>query len=486
MTDACCCLAADLGSSSGRIMAAFLKDGKITLEEIHRFDNILQESEGTCYWNVDGLFAQIFTGIKKAAHLNPASISVDTWGVDFVLLDQQLNRVGLPVSYRDSRTDGMMESFFEQVPADVVYSKTGIQFMPLNSLYQLHALRKQSPELLDRTSHLLFSPDYYHYLLSGQITCENTIASTSQMINLDTGTWDQQLLEQLDLAESIFGRQVEPGTILGPLRPELQEITECRSIKVVAGAGHDTACAVAAVPAEQDNSHWAYLSSGSWSLLGLERNQPLATETARQLQITNERGVNNSYRVLKNMTGLWLLQCVRRELSEQISFAELVDRAIRSRPWRSCINPNDARFTNPASMIQEIQASCRERDEPVPETPGELARTIFESLACSYRQAKEQLEQLSDKPVSTLYVVGGGNQNRFLNQLTADICQTTVITGPTEASALGNAIIQFKALGLIPSFAEGRIISARSFPRSVYQPEPQAGCQVFYQRFRRA
>ena len=481
-----CCLAVDLGSSSGRVMAAFLADNKIALEEMHRFDNPIQEQDGICFWDVDSLFENICTGIRLSAHLNPASISVDTWGVDFVLLDEHRNRIGLPVSYRDHRTDGMMEEFFQAISREKVYQKTGIQFMSLNTLYQLYALRKKHPEQLTQARHLLFSPDYYHYRLSGRMVSEQTIASTSQMVNLETGTWDRELLDVLGLSSDIFGKSVKPGTPLGYLSPELQKQTGAHNLQVIAGAGHDTACAVASVPASPQDSHWAYLSSGSWSLLGLERTSPLATTTARALQITNERGVNNTYRILKNLTGLWLLQRIRQELSESFSFADLVKQAEQVPPWRSCINPDDARFGNPASMIEEIKTSCLERDEPVPHSPGELARTVFESLACNYRRAKEQVEEVSGESLSTFFVVGGGNRNQFLNQLTADICQVRVISGPSEASALGNAIVQFIALGSVESVEAGRDIIAGSFPRSEYQPDPKSDYQMFYQRFRRA
>ena len=463
-----CCLAADLGASGGRVMAATLENSIISLQEIHRFPNQFEDSEQGAVWDVDQLFDNICQGIRRARHLNPESIGVDTWGVDYVVVDQLGQRVALAYAYRDPRTNGMIQKVAGEMPLTDIYQRTGIEFMELNTLYQLYAQQQQMPETLEPAHTLLFSPDYYHFRLCGKACNETSIASTSQMLNAFTGEWDPELLKVLGISPELFSSRVSEGTVLGSLKPELASTLGIDNLKVVTPAGHDTACAIAAVPVTQKN--WAFISSGTWSVMGVERSKPLINSATQSMNMTNERGVGNTFRLQKNLTGLWLIQCVQKELAEPMSFAELAEQARAANPFESLINPNDPCFSNPGNMTEAIQNYCRKTEQPVPDTPGALARCIFESLACSYRQVKMQLESVSNEAIEHLYLIGGGTYNEFLNQLTADACNTRVFAGPSEASALGNALTQFIGVGAIESIKEARRIVANSFTIREYQP----------------
>ena len=463
--------AVDIGASSGRVLLGRFdaEQQTLSIEEIHRFDNRFVHRFGQDCWDVENLVRQIETGLEKMieAGIVPASVGVDTWGVDFVLLDANGRMIGDAVAYRDHRTDGMMEGFFKRMPRAEIYRRTGIQFQQFNTLYQLAALRRRNPDWLPGAQSLLLMPDYLHYRLCGQRSCEMTNASTSQLLNLDTHTWDEKLLDLLDLPRRWFQPLIEPGTKLG----EWVSRSGAR-VQVTAPATHDTASAVLAVPLADDSA--AYISSGTWSLMGIESKTPCRDAAALAANITNEGGVDRSYRVLKNIMGLWLIQRVRDEFPK-LSFADLVREAQAARPLQYLINPNDDRFLNPRSMVAAIQTFCRESGQTStqgePATAGELARCVFESLALLYRRTLGELEAISGKRLTQIHIVGGGCQNDFLNQLCADFCQRAVVTGPVEASALGNLGAQLRGLGLLADRNAIRDLIRRSFPGQTLTPD---------------
>ena len=470
--------AVDIGASSGRVLLGRLEQAEageptLAIEEIHRFDNRFIHRFGQDCWDVDNLVWQIESGLEKiiAMGIVPASVGVDTWGVDFVLLDANGRMIGDAVAYRDHRTDGMMEDFFTRMPRAEIYRRTGIQFQQFNTLYQLAALRRRNPDWLPGAQSLLLMPDYLHYRLCGQRSCEATNASTSQLLNLDTHTRDEKLLDLLDVPRRWFQPLIEPGTKLG----EWVSRSGAR-VKVIAPATHDTASAVLGAPLadengrEATNESAAYISSGTWSLMGIESSTPCRDEAALAANITNEGGVDGTYRVLKNIMGLWLIQRVRDGFPK-LSFADLVREAQAARPLQYLVNPNDDRFLNPRSMVTAIKAFCRETGQGEPTTAGELARCVFESLALLYRRTLGELESITGKRLSQLHIVGGGCQNDFLNQLCANFCQRPVVTGPVEASALGNLGAQLRGLGLLADRAAVRDLIRRSFPGQTLNPE---------------
>lgn len=451
--------AVDLGGGSGRVMVAELKNGRIELDEAHRFETPLTVDPATGHdvWDSDLIIANIREGLEKAEAGGPlASVGCDTWGVDFVLLDENLAKVGLSVAYRDHRTEGMIETITARMPREEIYRRTGIHFQPYNTLYQLAATAKQHPDWLARARHLLFTPDYVHFALSGALTNEYTISSTSQMLDLDSRDWDPDLERLAGLTRPLMKKPVAPGTIIGEMRLK----TSGRTIKVVAPGGHDTASAVAAAPLASVDE--AYLSSGTWSLMGIESETPFTSADALRFNFGNEGGVCGRYRVLKNLMGLWLLQRTRKELGSP-AFADLVAAAEAAPAWRSLINPDDQRFLNPPHMVETIRAAAAEHGEPVPEGLGAIARCIFDSLALDYARVKSELEALRGRPITRVRIIGGGSQNHLLNQSTADACAVPVSAGPTETSSLGNACLQMMALGAIGSLAEVREIVRHSF-----------------------
>lgn len=458
--------AVDIGASSGRVILSELKDGVLSLTEAHRFENTLRSDDVFRHqcWDLDFLEAQMRKGLTIASEQGPlASVGVDTWGVDYVLLDERLERIGPAVSYRDHRTDAMMDTVFAQISHPEIYRRTGIQFLQFNSLYQLAATVRQHPEWLARARHFLMIPDYLHFRLSGVLSNEYTNATTTQLFNLDEDDWDADLLGVAGLSRDVMMRPVEAGTILGE--------TPCprsgRPIKVIAPATHDTGSAVAAAPLESADE--AFISSGTWSLMGIESKTPFADARALAANVSNEGGVERRYRILKNIMGFWLIQRVRKELGSP-DHAELVMAASDCVPWQSVINPQDARFLNPDDMISEIQAFCRETGQPVPESAGTLSRCIFDSLALSYRCVKEELEALRGRPVNRIRIVGGGSQNDLVNQLCADACSIPVTAGPIETTALGNVCVQMIALGQLSGLDEARALVRRSFPLTEYVP----------------
>jgi rhamnulokinase len=451
--------AVDLGASSGRVLLARHGAAAQTLaiEEMHRFENRFVHRDGHDCWDVENLVAQITLGLERIIErgIPLASVGIDTWGVDFVLLDEEGRLLGQAVAYRDPRTDGVMDEVFKTIPRAELYRRTGIQFMQFNTLYQLVALARENPPWLPRARTLLLMADYLHYRLSGVKSCEYTNASTSQMLDLETDSWDLDLLERLGLPAHWFQPLSQPGSALG------EWISRRGSrVKVIAPATHDTASAVIAAPLEDEQA--VYISSGTWSLMGIESRVPYSGEAALAANFTNEGGADGTYRVLKNIMGLWLIQRVRDAFPE-LSFADLVEQAEAAEPFRYLINPNDNRFLNPPSMVEAIREFCLETGQDEPHEAGALARCVFESLAFLYRRTLDELSAITGQRYCRIHIVGGGCQNGFLNQLCADFCQLPVHTGPIEASALGNVTCQLRALGALADRDAIRQLIRRTF-----------------------
>jgi len=451
--------AVDLGASSGRVMLAEYDASrrKLQLEEIHRFENRLYQRQGHDCWDLDKLHSEILTGLTEIERrgIDIASVGIDTWGVDFVLLDRDGNRLGEMVAYRDHRTNGVMEQVMHSVSKAEIYYRTGIQFLQFNTLFQLKALANEAPAWLDQVSDLLMVPDYLHYRLCGTKSSEYTNATTTQLLNVYTGQWDEALLNAIGIPKNWFLPPVQPGTVLGEWTSPAG-----KQVKVIAPPTHDTGAAIAATPIS--SPHAAYISSGTWSLIGIESPTPINGTPALAANITNEGGVEGTFRVLKNIMGLWLIQRVKAELGD-VSFAALVQQAECAEPFKYLINPNDDRFLNPPSMTAAIQQFCLETGQGKPQTPGELARCVYESLAFLYKQAVIELEEVTKRRIDLIHIVGGGSQNLFLNQLCSDFCQLPIATGPIEASALGNIGYQLKGLGLLKDLDELRGLIGREF-----------------------
>lgn len=453
------CVAIDLGASSGRVMLARFNaaSGKLQLEEVARSKNSLVTVDNHQCWDVDALEAFIVSSLNK---LEPQgivadSIGIDTWGVDYVLLDKEGQRIGLPVAYRDDRTHGVLNRACRELGRENIYHHTGIQFLPFNTLYQLRALCESKAEWLDDVQHALLIPDYFHYRLTGELNWEYTNATTTQLLNIHSGVWDADLLKWTGANPDWFGKPSQPGRKVGHW-----QTASGQSVPVIAVATHDTASAVLAAPVPGNNAAW--LSSGTWSLMGFESPEPCNGKAALAANITNEGGAEGRYRVLKNIMGLWLLQRVCNELQIE-DLCGLVKEAEGQPACRSLVNPNDDRFINPASMVREIQDACMEQGMPLPATAASLARCIFDSLALYYRQVLEELEQVRGDTFSQLHIVGGGCQNPLLNQLCADVCGIPVIAGPVEASTLGNIGSQLIACGDVRDVSHFRQIVAQNF-----------------------
>lgn len=464
------CVAVDLGASSGRVMLARYdsKQRTLSLHEIHRFINGLQNVAGFATWDIDNLESEIRLGLEKVCvqGIQIDSLGIDTWGVDYVLLDKQGQRIGLPVSYRDDRTDGVMACAQAQLGRETIYQRSGIQFLPFNTLYQLRALVEQQPEQVAQVAHALLIPDYFSFRLTGRMNWEYTNATTTQLVNINSDDWDDVLLAWTGADKAWFGRPTQPGNVIGPWRsPQGAEIP------VVAVASHDTASAVIASPLSDADS--AYLSSGTWSLMGFESNTPYTNEVALAANITNEGGAEGRYRVLKNIMGLWLLQRVLREQNVTDLPALIADTG-QLTACRMLIDPNDARFINPENMSAEIRAACRESGQPEPASQAELARCIFDSLALLYADVLGELAALRGRPFSQLHIVGGGCQNRLLNQLCADACGVTVVAGPVEASTLGNIGIQLMTLNELSNVDAFRQLVAANYDLTPFNPQPDS------------
>ncbi|GGO01551.1 rhamnulokinase [Saccharibacillus kuerlensis] len=475
-------ISVDIGASSGRLVVASLVENKLVINEIHRFGNAFLRKNRHDYWDMDALLAEIMTGLKKAkaAGIDQCTLGIDTWGVDYVLLDQNGKRLHDVYAYRDGRTTGASELFHQkELDREVVYEKTGIQELRFNTLYQLY-VHEQSQ--LDQAAHILLVPDYLYYCLTGRLINETTNASTTQLLNLQTRSFDEELLQTLGLRRNQFAELTSPGTILGGLKSEFADTGEYPMCQVVVAPTHDTASAVVGVPACRDRT-WAYISSGTWSLLGTERKEPLNGEAPMKANYTNEWGAYDTFRFLKNIMGLWMIQEVRREDGARYSFAQLAEQAEREPAFRSLVPCNDERFLNPDSMTDTIRAFCLDSGQPLPDTPARLARCIFDSLALTYFCAMEELEQLTGIRYEVLHIVGGGANNRLLSQLTADLLGIEVHTGPSEATAIGNIAVQLIASRELADLKAARQLISDSFPPAVHYPQPLPGREELINRW---
>lgn len=462
-----CSLAVDIGASSGRVIAGYLQGGKMYLDEVHRFENKMIEKNNYFIWDIEKLFSEIKEGIGKTKEqgFDPESIGIDTWAVDFVLLDENDELLTDAVAYRDSRTDGMMEEVFSIISKERLYLETGIQFQKFNTIYQLYYLRKNFPEILEKAKTFLMIPDYLNFLLTGKKANEYTNATTTQLMNAFTKKWDQDLLNQLGINKDMFPEIMLPKSSLGSLKPELAEEFGF-DMEVILPATHDTGSAVFAVPSLEET---IYISSGTWSLIGVENSFPISVTKALDYNFANEGGVDYRFRFLKNIMGLWMMQEVKRNYNDKYSFAEFADMANEEKEFNSIVNVDDNRFLKPENMVKEIKLYCEETGQRVPETPSEIAKCVFDSLAESYQNAIDEIEEIYEKEFPTINVIGGGSKNEMLNQLIADTTGKEVIAGPSEATAIGNIAAQLISLSLIKDMQQARTIIKESFELKKYQ-----------------
>jgi rhamnulokinase len=482
-----CYIACDLGAESGRVMLGRFEDGRLTLEEMHRFPSAAVRVMGSLRWDVLRIFEELKTGLRNVAgrHVPVASLSVDSWGVDYVLINAVHPVLSPPFHYRDARTESTYERVRKKVGSELIFAETGIQFMPINTIYHLVSDVEKSPALLELADSFLMIGDYFNYLFSGVPRVDESNASTTQLYNPRTRSWSQELIKRCGFPPKIFPQLAPSGTVLGPLLPEVAAETGLPEVQIVATCSHDTGAAVAAVPA-QEGEDWAYLSSGTWSLLGLELSQPLISEKVRERNFTNEAGYGGTTRFLKNIVGLWILQESRREWARQgreLDYATLTREAENAEPFRSLIDPRATQFLKPGDMPRKIAAFCSETGQPAPETPGQFVRCIFESLALLYRVTLEELEQLSGRTIRRLHIVGGGSQSALLNQFAASATGRQVVAGPAEATAIGNVLLQAVALGHLGSLAALRQIVRDSFALQTFEPIAPESWGAAYQRF---
>ncbi|MDR1414642.1 MAG: rhamnulokinase [Odoribacteraceae bacterium] len=483
-------LAIDLGATSGRAIIGALSNNSLRLEELTRFPNTLVETGGHVYWNLRALYAEIIKALRKAAALgiHLESVGVDTWGVDVVFFNKEGKVLGKPYAYRDPHTNGAPERFFREISRERLYAMTGIQIMNFNTLFQLHALRDAGDRRVGNAYKILFMPDALSYLLTGKMVTEYTIASTSQMLNPVTRQFNNALLAAVGLTPGRFGRMVMPGTVVGALSPGVQRLTKLGAVPVIAVAGHDTASAVAAIPAASDRV--AYLSSGTWSLMGIETPRPILTAESARLNFTNEGGATGKIRFLKNICGMWLLERCREEWGDAPEFAHaaLIEAALAAPPFCALINPDAARFANPPSMPTAIRDYCLETGQPAPETPGEFTRCIFESLASRYRQVFGQLRSFAETPPEVLHIIGGGSKNALLNAFTAGALGVPVVAGPSEATAIGNILLQAMSAGIVADVDAARALVRASVEPVTFVPEREgeweAAHALFLKNFR--
>ncbi len=460
------CLSVDIGASSGRVMLGDLENEQLNLTEMHRFENKLIKKNNHFCWDIEGLFSEIKTGIKKCKDMGikPISIGIDTWAVDFVLLDENDELLTDAVAYRDPRTDGMMDEVFKIMMKERLYLETGIQFQKFNTIYQLYSLKKHNPDILKKAKTFLMIPDYLHFLLTGEKANEYTNATSTQLVNAFTKKWDKELINQLGLNADMFQEIKMPKMTLGHLKVEL--VAEFGfNLDVILPATHDTGSAVLAVPEINDS---IYISSGTWSLIGVENYFPICVTKALDYNFTNEGGVDYRFRFLKNIMGLWMIQEVSRNYDHKYSFAELVELSRKANYFTSVVNVDDPRFLKPSNMIEEIQHYCRETNQVAPRHPGEVAKCVFDSLVRSYQNAIAQIEDIFEKEFTTINIIGGGSRNELLNQMIADATKKEVYAGPIEATAIGNLIVQFIALGEIKDINDAKRIVKHSFEVKKY------------------
>lgn len=480
-------LAFDFGASSGRAILGTLENGMLTLEEIHRFSNDPVEIRGSLHWDTLRLFHEIKQGILKCinqGHKDIDSIAIDTWGVDFGLLDDKGSLIGNPYHYRDTRTVGMEEEVFKLISADKLYSITGIQFMELNTIFQLYALKQKDSYILKNAKTMLLTPDLFNYFLTGVKSTEYSIASSTQLLDAEKRTWSKEILEQLGISEQLFTNIVPSGTVIGTLSEEIAKELGVGKVKVISTAGHDTQCAIASVPSEEKD--FVYISCGTWSLMGIENDKPIINEKSNKLAFTNEGGVENKITFLKNIMGLWLIQESKRQWDregERVSFAELENYAQASESFKAFIDPDDSTFITPGDMPKKIREYCRRTGQNIPETKGEIVRCIAESLAMKYRWTVESLEEILGKKLPVIHMVGGGIKDKMLCKFTANATLRTVVAGPVEATSIGNIMIQAKALGGVAGLDEIRKVVKNSFTTEVYSPEDGKAWTEGYRRF---
>ena len=460
-------LAIDIGASSGRHMLAGMKDGKMQLEEVYRFPNGMDNKNGTLCWDVERLFTEIKNGLKKCKEIGkiPVSMGIDTWGVDYVLLDKDDNILGDTVGYRDSRTEGMDEKVYEVIPQDDLYARTGIQKQIFNTIYQLMAVKELHPEYLEQAETILMIPDYFNFLLTGVKKNEYTEATTGQLISPKTNDWDYELIDMLGYNSGMFLPVSMPGTVVGGFTEEVQKEVGF-NCTVVLPATHDTGSAVLAVPTNDDDA--VYISSGTWSLMGIERKEADCSMESMKANFTNEGGYDHRFRYLKNIMGLWMIQSVKKEFTENLSFAQICEMASKE-TISSIVDCNDDCFLAPKSMIEAVQKFCRDTNQQVPETVGEISSVIYNSLAKCYGDTVEEIEAITGKKYSTIYVVGGGSNAGYLNELTAKYTGRKVSAGPSEATAIGNVIVQMLHDGVFASLPEARTCVKESFDVKIYE-----------------
>ncbi len=490
-------VAFDLGAESGRAMLATLHNGRLQLDELHRFANIPLRLPSGLHWNVTQLWADLLEGLRRAAatankrNITLVSLGVDTWGVDFALLGKSGQLLGLPFAYRDERNPPAQQWAFERVGREAIYAATGIQFLPFNSLFQLIAQKHTEPAVLDHARHMLTMPDLLHYFFTGEAANEATNASTTQMVNPFTGQWAADLLTALDLPTHFLGRIAPAGAKLGRVLPHVAQATSldslADSLQVIAPGTHDTASAVAAVPVAADETRpWAYLSSGTWSLMGAELDQPIVTNASCDAGFTNERGVGGKIRFLKNIAGLWLVQETRRDYEQQghsYDYAELTRLAAESEPFRTLVNPDHPPFLSPGSMLAKLRDYAAATGQPAPDSPGQAVRCCLESLALCYRRTLDALESLLGRRIELLHIVGGGGRNELLDQMTADALGRPVIVGPYEATAVGNALTQAIGIGAVKNLADLRRIVRASFDPRTFAPRDPTAFEKHLPRF---
>ena len=483
-------IAIDIGASGGRLFSGKVtcdtrssaSHPEIQINEIYRFQNSMVRNQGHSFWDMDRLFDHIVKGLQQALKngIKRCTVGIDTWGVDYVLIDRHGNRVADVFSYRDSRTDNAMDSFHESLSKEDIYQKTGIQFLQFNTLYQLFM---HDREELKKAWKILLIPDYLYFLFTGKCYNEETNASTTQMLNLSQKDFDRDFLSFLDLDRNLFAELIKPGKLIGKIRPEIRQEYNLPECDFISAATHDTSSAVIGTPILEDDS--VYLSSGTWSLMGVENESPVNSHDALEHNFTNEWGAGDTYRFLKNLTGLWLLQEVKRNYDDRFSFETLIEKAKASKGFRFLINCNDNRFLNPSNMVNAVKDYCSVTGQGTPGSEGEVARCIIDSLALSYRYTVEEIEQLTERKVNRINIIGGGVKNRFLCQTTADVSGRKVTAGPVEATVLGNLIMQMIASGEIGGIAEARRIVSESYAPDEYMPQKSPEADDAYERYKK-
>lgn len=483
-------LAFDFGASSGRAMLGQYDGNRLILSEMHRFENNPVVVNRSMYWDILNLFYEIKNGIsitKNSGYSEISSIGIDTWGVDFGLLDKDGDLIGNPYHYRDSRTNGYVDKIKRLIGEEELYAQTGLESIFFNTLYQLASMADHKPEILNRAESLLMVPDLFNYFLSGEKYSEYTITSTTQLYNPTKKQWAFELMEKCGIPSNLFHPVVNPGTIIGTLRPELSEELSVGKISISTVASHDTESAIAAVPAE-DGKKFAYISCGTWSLMGLELSKPLINQKTMEYNLANEGGVNDTTCLLKNIMGLWLVQECRRQWKrdgEAISYQEMEEACNQAKPFQRFVNPDDDLFVAPINMVKAIHSFCANSGQTPPESKGEYVRCIMESLAFKYRYTVEMLETVSGEKLDVIHIIGGGVKDKTLCQMTANATGRTVIAGPAEATAAGNLMVQLMAVKELKNLSEGRAMIKNSFDFDIYEPKDTQSYDAAYDIFRK-